>query len=579
MNSKLKVVLIGLVVISIAGCNGLGKMSKNFPTVKHEVVPNPLELHGDSVAISIKGTYPPKYFAKKVDATATPMIKSSSAEHNFKSVTTVGEKSVTNGTKINYKAGGSFTYSDRIAYTDDMRAGDVVVKVTGMKGKKTKELGSVKIADGTIITPRLVQHDEKTITGKDNYQRIIPANFDGVMYYLINTATVNQNFKNAACGFNNKGEFARIDSAYKTLSLAPYVIKGVSIMGNASPDGTERVNADLATNRGKASIKWFSDMLKKSKIKISPDSSFFSMSTTNEDWAGFKTLMQNSSTPQRDMILRVVASNSDPEAREMEIRNMGKVYDEIAEGVLPKLRRSTVTINADKVGRSDEQILATAKTSPDSLSLEEIVRAGSLAENASDKLSIYRAAERIYPQDWRCSNNLGTVLFGNGDIDGAMAAFSKADQLSANNPIIKNNIGACQSRKDDRKAAATSYASATGAGPEVKTNMAILDIRSGNYSTAVSNLSGAGSFNEALAKLLSGDKDGAMSVISSSKEGSTAMGEYLKAIISARKGDANGVIKHLTASISKEANMKAKAAADREFIKWYNDPAFQSVVK
>ncbi|MBL0031294.1 MAG: hypothetical protein IPP27_03625 [Bacteroidetes bacterium] len=45
--------------------------------------------------------------------------------------------------------------------------------------------------------------------------------------------------------------------------------------------------------------------------------------------------MQNSDMPQKDMILRIVASNSDAEAREMEIKKMGKAYDEIAEGVLP----------------------------------------------------------------------------------------------------------------------------------------------------------------------------------------------------------------------------------------------------
>ena len=282
---------------------------------------------------------------------------------------------------------------------------------------------------------------------------------------------------------------------------------------------------------------------------------------------------------QKDMILRIVASNSDPEARELEIKKMGKAFTEIAEGVLPKLRRSAVVINADKVGRSDEEILATAKSSPDSLSLEEIIRAGFLAKENSDKITIYRAAERIYPQDWRCANNLGTALFNNNDIDGAMAEFNKADQLNANNTMVKNNIGACQSRKGDRKAAAASYAAAAGAGSEVKMNMAILDIRSGNYSTAVANLSGASSFNEALAKLLAGDKDGAMSTISASKDGDSAMGEYLKAIISARKGDNAGVMKHLSASIAKDGKMKSMAAGDREFVKLFSDSNFQTVVK
>jgi len=258
---------------------------------------------------------------------------------------------------------------------------------------------------------------------------------------------------------------------------------------------------------------------------------------------------------------------------------MGKAYTEIAEGVLPKLRRSTVTINADKVGRSDEQIAALAKSSPDSLSLEEILYAGKLASDNNEKLAIYRAAERIYPQDWRCANNVGTCLFANNDIDGAMSQFEKADQLNGGNTMVKNNIGACYSRKGDRKNAAASYASAAGAGSEVKYNMAILDIRNGNYSSAVSNLSGAASFNEALAKLLSGDKDGAMSTISASADGATAMGAYLKAVISARKGDANGVISNLKEAISKDAGLKSMAASDREFIKWFADANFQAAVK
>ncbi len=579
MNSKFKVLAYTLLSLAIVGCNGLGKMTKNFSVVKHEVTPNPLELHGDSVAISIKGAYPAKYFAKKVDATVTPSIKSASGEHNFKSVTNVGEKSLTPGNKINMKAGGSFTYSDKIAYTEDMRSADVMVKVMGAQGKKSKELGVVKIADGTIVTPLLVQHDEKVIGAKDQYVRIVPANYDATMYYLINTSKVNPNFKVKDCNISNKSEFALLDSAVKAMMVAPYVLKGMNIMGNASPDGTEKINSDLATNRAEASAKYVSGMFKKMKMSMPVDSSFFTKNATNEDWAGFQRLMQESTMPQRDMILRIVASNTDPEAREMEIKKMGKAYTEIAEGVLPKLRRSAITINADKVGRSDDEISALAKTSPDSLSLEEILYAGKLAQDNNDKLTIYRAAERIYPQDWRCSNNVGVALFNNGDVNGAMTEFQKADQLNSGNTMVKNNMGACYSRQGDRKNAAASYATAAGAGPEVKFNMGILDIRNGNYGSAVSNLSGAASFNESLAKLLSGDKDGAMSTISTSKDGDTAMGAYLKAVISARKGDAAGVISNLKVCVGKDASMKSMAASDREFIKWFSDANFQAVVK
>jgi mannitol/fructose-specific phosphotransferase system IIA component len=57
------------------------------------------------------------------------------------------------------------------------------------------------------------------------------------------------------------------------------------------------------------------------------------------------------------------------------------------------------------------------------------------------------------------------------------------------------------------------------------------------------------------------------------------MGAYLKAVISARKGDAAGVISNLTTAVSRDAKLKSLAASDREFIKWFNDAAFQAVVK
>ena len=584
--NKLKTLSYFLLTVFIVGCNGLGKMAKNYPQVKHEVTPNPLEMHGDSVAVSIKGTYPPKYFAKKVDVTVTPLIKTSTAEHNFKSVTNVGEKSQTAGNKINSKAGGSYTYNDKILYTPDMKAADLMAKSTGTKGKTTKELGSVKIADGTIVTPLLVQSDEKTILGKDNFQRITPADFSGNIYYLINTYNVNSNFKVKKCDISNKVEFSHLDSALKALTVAPYSLKGVTIMGYASPDGKESLNASLADNRSKSAAKYLASQMTtnmrkqtKTKITINPDSSMFVRSATNEDWNGFQQLMQESSMPQKDMILRIVASNSDSEAREMEIKKMGKGFTEIADGILPKLRRSAITLNGEKIGRSDEEISALAKSNPDSLSVEEILYASTLVTTMEEKLSIYQSAERIYPQDWRTSNNVGSVLFMKGDMSGAMTQFNKADQLSSGNPIVKNNLGAVYSRNGDRKNAAMNYSSASNAGAEVSQNMGILDIRNGNYAAGVSHYSNTNSYNAALAKLLSGDKDGAMSTLEASPDKDSAKGYYLKAVISARKGDAAGVISNLTKSTQKNPSMKAMAAEDREFIKWFNDASFKAVVQ
>ena len=313
---------------------------------------------------------------------------------------------------------------------------------------------------------------------------------------------------------------------------------------------------------------------------MSADSSMFHTSSNAEDWPGFKAEMEKSDIGMKDVILRVVESNSDPEAREMEIKKMGKAYTEIADRILPRLRKSDIVFNAEKTGRSDEQINAMAISSPDSLSVEELLYAGKLANNDLDKqVTIYTSAERIYPQDYRVANNLGVVKFMKGDKDGAEREFEKANQLQASNLIVSNNMGAYYANKGDRKKAMELYSAAGSAGSEVGENIAALDILNGNYSAAVGHCSGANTFNCALAKLLNGDKDGAMSTLQASPDKDSAEGHYLMAVISARKDDASGVVSHLQASASKDANMKTLARDDREFIKWFNDANFKAAVQ
>lgn len=53
---------------------------------------------------------------------------------------------------------------------------------------------------------------------------------------------------------------------------------------------------------------------------------------------------------------------SDPVVREREIKNMSSAYEALKDEILPKLRRSVMTVNVDKISRTDEQILALARS-------------------------------------------------------------------------------------------------------------------------------------------------------------------------------------------------------------------------
>ena len=160
----------------------------------------------------------------------------------------------------------------------------------------------------------------------------------------------------------------------------------------------------------------------------------------------------------------------------------------------------------------------------------------------------------------------------------AKAKFEKANGVE-DNPISKNNLGAVAGVEGDRTKSMNLLNQAGGAGSEVDYNKGILDIQNGNYSDAVSHLGSEATFNKALAQLLNGDAAGAVSTIDASADASTAQGYYLKAVAAARMDKLADIVSNLKSAIAADGAYKAKAAKDREFIKWMEDAAFTAIVK
>jgi tetratricopeptide (TPR) repeat protein len=274
--------------------------------------------------------------------------------------------------------------------------------------------------------------------------------------------------------------------------------------------------------------------------------------------------------------LRILSTYSDLDKRETEIKNISKAYTEISDQILPALRRAKITVTGEKKCKTDELLTQMSASTPDSLSIEELLYAASITSDMNTMMSIYSNCARIYPNDWRGHNNLGCIYLLQNKINEAGAAFEKANQAAANNPAVMNNLGIIAMKKGDRKAAADYYAQSGT--PESNYNMGRINILKGIYAAAVSNYEGKDSFNSALAKLLNGNADAAMSAIESSSDKDSAMGNYLKAIIAARKSDASGAGNYLKAAFAKDASLKQNAKTDMEFFKLRDNEALKSVL-
>jgi len=557
----------------LSGCSGLNKMKKNASDIKYEVNPGVLEMHGGQVDLAINARFPVKYFDKKAVVVATPVLKTPQGEVEYKPVTLQGEKVTANNKVINYTSGGRLSYQSTVPYNKEMRVSELVLKMKASKGNKTVSFDPVKLADGVISTPVLLETLEaQPIVAPDKFQRIIPDTYQSEILYKINSANVRKSEKNSE-------KISKLKEEIKAAQAKDNVkFRDIKISAYASPDGKLDFNSKLANTRSKTAGKYFKKELEKMNISKASQDELFKMMSTAEDWQGFKELVSKSNIQDKDLILRVLSMYNDPEVREKEIRNISAAFTELAQEILPQLRRSKLIVDVDVIGKSDEELLSLAQSDPSALNVEEILYAATLTNDVKKQNAIYQHATESFPRCYRAWNNLGMTYLQMGDLNNGKRAIGKASSLNSKNAIVLNNEGVIALAEGDFDKAEGLFRSAAGVGNEVDHNMGIINIKKGNYSQAVNHFGSSCLFNAALAQTLNKDYSKALKTLDCI-ESPCAMTDYLKAVVYARQGQSAQMMKALAAAIKVKPELKQMAATDLEFGKFFEDAKFQALVK
>jgi len=570
-----------LAAFLLTSCGGVKNMVKMADQVKYDITPKVLEMHGDSVEVTIKVTFPTKYFQKKATLEITPVLKYAGGEAAFESLTLQGEDVQDNNSVVSYISGGTFTLSSKVAFVEGMRKADLIARVKASMGDESAELPEIKIADGTMSTAMLLEADAKPIAASDKYVRITTESKEADINFVINQSTIRgKELK--------KEEMSALKTFIKeSVSKENVEFKNIEISAYASPDGAEDLNTKLADKRMKTSKKYFVRQLKKSKVSDLNKDGFVLANATPEDWAGFQKLMQESDIEDKELILRVLSMYSDPVVREKEIKNISAAYEVIAKEILPQLRRSKLIVSVSVIGLSDEELKDTALTA-DTLKVEELMYAATLFADLDSKLAIYKKVAALYPEDWRGHNNVGYIYIKQGKLAEAKAALEQAKAIDATNTTVLNNLGVCAQKEGDLVAAKEFYNAAAGAGNQVSYNQALLSVKAGEYENALNLFvsSKYNTFNYALTKVLNysltknaDTYDAALGILSKVDNKETADVYYLKAVIGARKQDKDLLFNNLRTAIEKDASLKAFAKDDIEFAQYTSDATFTSIVE
>lgn len=556
---KKLVFLSAVAVATLTSCGGkLGELSAdNF-----KVVPNPLVAESGQVPATINGMFPEKFMAKKAVVTVTPELRftDNGVETAVKgqSATFQGEKVLGNDQSISYKVGGHYTMKANFAYQPAMQKSDLYLTFNARVGKKEVQVPAVKVATGVIATSELYRStitSANPCTSQDAFQRVNEQKFDATIKFLIQQAEL----RKSELKSNSVQEFTsllkRIAKDQEGLN-----INNVEISAYASPDGGVSLNEKLANKRQKNTESYVKKQMKAAKIDANLSSQY-----TAQDWEGFQELVKASNIQDKDVILRVLSMYQDPQEREQQIKNMSQGFRELADGILPELRRARMTINYETIGRDDDQIFAQYKEDASKLSVEELLYAASIADTDAQREDILKTTTNLYREDSRAYNNLAVLAMQKGNNAEAQKYLSMARTLDAKNAEANANMGLLALQQGDAKTAEDYISRAAGAN-NLAEALGNLHLAQGNYALAQQDFAGVNSNSAALAQLLNKDYARATQTLANVKN-PDAMTDYLNAIVNARQGNNDAAASYLRSAIQKDPKLAQYAANDLELSK------------
>ena len=528
-----------------------------------QVDPNPLTLVGTQIPGQVRLTLPAKWCHKRAIVNITPQLRYAGTSVTGQTVTIQGENVRDNYQTISYERGGSVIVPFAFEYKPGMEQSDLYLTFTATVKGKQVNLPAIKVARGTIMTAGLASISDVTpALARDAFQRVIKEQYTADLKFLINRAEVR-------AAELNKREVKDwqdvVDNAYQV----PNQEVDIEIQAYASPDGAQDLNERLSAQRERNTSSVIARKLGNKKIEVNAH-------YTAEDWDGFQKLLEASNIQDKELVLRVLSMYPDPEDREREIRNLSHVFTQLADEILPELRRSRLNANVRIIGKSDDELKMFMAQRPGRLTIEEILYTATLYDNAREQMNAYQQATQLYPNDYRAYNNIGTLYLAQGNYEQAASYFAKAQKIQPNAASNMNEALLALDRGD--LAEAQRLMGSAVEVPESGQGIGLLQMHEGKYADAIRSFGNTPSNTLAIAQIMQGQYADATRTLAAVAQpnGETA---YLKAVVAARTNDLQALVSNLRSAIEQDHNYAQRAQRDLEFAAFSQTPEFVALVK
>ncbi|HSZ72525.1 MAG TPA: hypothetical protein VK750_07590, partial [Cytophagaceae bacterium] len=485
------ILFAGLVLVNGCALKQMVKLAKNQELT---VTPNPLEVHGDSVAFQMTALLPLKMLKKNKIYTVDLRYQYGEQKVDLQTLEFVATD-YPNAKTEQPKVSKHYAF----AYKPEIGNGDLIAVGTAFNLAKTKSKKTVDfpVAKGLITTSRLVKdyyYVAYADHGYNNKEELEPTAVD---FFF-------EQGKSKLRPSETKGTNGKFLDAF---IAKKNITRTVTIVGSHSPEGREAKNTELANERAKVIEEYTKARLK--HYGYHADSINFVAKGLILDWEGLKkelTTTTHLDEAQKTEILNIINGSGDFHSKEEQIEKLPS-FKIVFNKLYPSLRVAKTEILTVKKKKSDAEIGLLAKSITDgtvkldTLNENELAYAATLTPVLSQKEAIYQALVKKN-DSWVAHNNLGAVYLEEAKreadetkraslVDKAVTAFNlslkKQESGEAHVNLASASLmkGVRPSARTEAQKAADGATSTDAVKKGANGILGVLDIKDGKYDGAI----------------------------------------------------------------------------------------------
>lgn len=555
--------MTGLAVLALSffmsGCNSMKKLQKDVIETAVVGYVNPQQLESVNGVVNFNYTinFAPKQFEKKMILKITPKIQYGNKMMNLPPMYLQGEKvKNANYPVVNYDKGSSFTQKMSFNFKDGMQNAVLWADIEAMRGSKSFMMSPVILNKNGI---KVWQQPAFTLNGvnyvpamTETFVEDVPAAAVGVVsgyvMFPLGKSTITQAEQRSAVMTQAAKAMEKVlaDKNAKITNMFIYV--------SNSPEGAERLNKNLGTNRFNAAKNFFEKDLNLAMTPMARNPKFVVQQTVSENWQGLYMLLEDSNIKNKEQIINDLKNAPNATKRNSVIDSYIAKVPELKEVILPILRRA------------DFFVFYTIPTT-----VQEDVQMTYFVPQLTEKTPAVTAQT-----NWQLLNDLAVMSIENKQYSKAQKLLESAIALKQD-ASINNNLGVTYARMGNKAKAAQMFDKAQ-IRKEARYNMGLVLMENGEYAKAIPYLKDMPNINLAYAQLMNNDNRAALETFHKIKV-QNAMEYYMMAVAAARVKDTKDMAIALEKAIQMQPSLKNWAATDISFYPYKGDPVYMQIVK